>query len=169
MPTKPVIQYAHDGKPIRNPSVNSLSGVAYFYTKGIDGQPRIPTSRLIEILADLGVTDPKGSSFSVTLPNGVVLSSTAGALAEPSRQLKASKPKGVVNKIDRLAALRNEGEAVKAWKANGGAGPRPETPATDAKCAELQAKAASTATKTDVTPITKASQTRRPSRAAATA
>ena len=89
-------QYHQNGKPITNPSVNSLSGIAYFYTKGIDGKERITTDRLIEVLADLGVSDPRGSSFEVTLPNGRVIKAEAGAIEGNTRT--PGKAKGKVAK-----------------------------------------------------------------------
>jgi hypothetical protein len=64
------LQYVVDGKLIKNPSVNSLSGVAYFHTKGIGGQDRVPTARLEELLKASGAEDPRRIPFSVDLPNG---------------------------------------------------------------------------------------------------
>lgn len=65
----------HDGHPMPD-SQNSLSSVAYYYTKAIDGDaPRVSTDRLIALLAEKGVADPRGSSWDVKLPNGITLSS----------------------------------------------------------------------------------------------
>jgi hypothetical protein len=86
---KPVMQYFWDGHLIKNPSVNSLSGFAYFYTKGIDKKDRISTKRLEELLAEAGVAEPRNSNFEATLPNGRVIK---GVLAG-TKALAPSKPK----------------------------------------------------------------------------
>lgn len=104
-------QYHQNGKPITNPSVNSLSGIAYFYTKGIDGRDRITTERLVEVLAGLGVKDPRGSSYEVTLPNGRVIKAVAGAVEGTTRQ--AAKA-GTATK--KAAAPKKPGAEAKAAK-----------------------------------------------------
>lgn len=71
------VRFSHDGKPMPD-SQNKISSVAYYFTKGIDGDaPRISTGALVELLGSLGVTEVETSEWSVTLPNGVVLSAAA--------------------------------------------------------------------------------------------
>jgi hypothetical protein len=72
------LQYIVNGKPITNPSVNKLSGVAYFHTKGIDDKDRVGAERLAEILRAQGVGDPRTDPFEeVVLPNGKRLAGIA--------------------------------------------------------------------------------------------
>lgn len=165
---KPIMQYFREGKPITNPSVNHLAGVAYSYTKGVDGKDRISAKRLREILAELGVGDPRCEAFDVQLPGGMRISATVGALAPvPAKSPKAStpkttpKPKPEVNasgltpaaqaKADHIQALKDEGKAVKAWHDKGEHGPRPATPAMDKANAALQASEAKARAKADAT------------------
>lgn len=138
---KVVIQYSVDGNPITNPSVNALSGIAYFYTKGIKGadHPRIGVKELTALLAKAGVTDPKTTAFSVTLPNGKVLSATIGALAEKvARVKKADSPEAKAKKATDSARVAQgkkaitEATALKKWKDGGEKGERPDTSTLDA-------------------------------------
>jgi len=145
------MQYSRDGKPIVNPSVNSLSGFAYFYTKGIDDKPRVSVARLEKILKGLGVTDPRSEAFEVALPNGVVIAGTptegdapkaakkATAVEDPAA-VAAAKEAAAKTKLARIDEMKAEGTKVKAWKDGGEVGPRPETPVTDKRTAELEAK-----------------------------
>lgn len=147
---KLVIQYAINDAPITNPSVNSLSGVAYFYTKGVDGKPqgRIGVKRLTEILNGLGVQNPASEAFSnVTLPNDKALSATVGELAERvPRVKKADRPEVKADrqaKLDRLERNKNaqaQAKALKAWKEGGEVGERPDTTDFDALTVALARK-----------------------------
>lgn len=118
---KPVVQYHADGVPITNPSVNSLSGVAYFHTKCIDGTAHhVTTARLTEILTDLGVEHPKTEAFDVTLPNGKRIHATIGELApRPERKpgQHATPPRSAP------AEPAPQGEPVKAPAAQRPSGP----------------------------------------------
>ena len=69
------VRYSHDGKPCSD-SQNRLSSCAWFFTRGIsEATPdRIGVAELVEVLATLGVTDPREPGWSVELPNGVRLS-----------------------------------------------------------------------------------------------
>ena len=113
-------QYHQNGKPITNPSVNSLSGIAYFYTKGIDGKDRITTERLVEVLADLGVADPRNTSFEVTLPNGRVIKAEAGAIEGTTRtpgKAKGTTTKAPPTKAEKEARAKKRAATIDQMKA----------------------------------------------------
>lgn len=143
---KVVIQYATDGKPITNPSVNSLSGIAYFHTKGVDGdRKRITTSELTALLNAAGIVNPKSEAFSVVLANGKTVSATIGVLAEKiARVKKADRPEVQAEKLASNARLeRNknaqaQAKALKAWKDGGEVGERPDTKDLDALTVALE-------------------------------
>jgi hypothetical protein len=167
--SKAPIQYYRNGNPITNPSMNKLSGIAYFYTRGIDDLPRVTTERLSQILADLGVTDPRAQFDEVELPNGTRISATVGRLAPVSspkvraRAAEAAKSGGSKRgagsklsadgqaRLDRVEAMRKEGAAVKAWEDGGKVGRRPETPVCDAHEATQREEAAKRAKKANQT------------------
>lgn len=78
-PAAPVlVRFHHDDKPLPD-SQNKISSVAYYFTKGIDGDdPRISTIALRDILTTAGVEDIEGKPWGpVTLANGVKLHATA--------------------------------------------------------------------------------------------
>lgn len=72
VPARPAVRFFHDGKPMPD-SQNKLASVAYQFTKGIGGADvkRIGTADLVALLAKAGITDPAGSAWEHTLPNGV--------------------------------------------------------------------------------------------------
>ena len=76
------LNYVVNGKPITNKSVNSLSGVAYFHTKGIGEGDRVPTAMLEELLRAEGAEDPRRVPFEVVLPNGKVLAGVAPTVSD---------------------------------------------------------------------------------------
>jgi hypothetical protein len=144
---KPVMQYVIDGRPITNPSVNNLANIAYFYTKGVDGErARINVKELKALIEKLGFKgDPKAEVFSVTLPNGKVLSAEVGKLAEKvARVKKADQPEAVAKRrasTDRVARMKRSQEqakALKAWKGGGEQGERPDTTDLDALTTQLE-------------------------------
>lgn len=113
-------QFHQNGKPITNPSVNSLSGIAYFYTKGIDGQDRITTERLVEVLAGLGVADPRNTSFEVTLPNGRTIKAEAGAIEGATRspgKAKGTTKKAPPTKAEKEARAKKRADTIDQMKA----------------------------------------------------
>lgn len=68
---KATVTFTKDGKAVGT-SQQRLSSMAYWYTKGIDGDsPRVSVARFREVLAELGVTDPETTTWAVTLPNGI--------------------------------------------------------------------------------------------------
>lgn len=167
---KAVMQYAIDGVPITNPSVNSLSGVAYFHTKGVAAdKPHIKTVELMALLVKAGVTEPKTTAFTVTLPNGKVLSATVGTLApKVERVKKADRPEAVaekqknVDRVERVKQSQAEATLLKKWKDGGEVGPRPDTSTLDelttlraAKPTKGAKKVAAQAGKVTIKPATK--------------
>lgn len=146
---KVIIQYAINGNPITNPSVNSLSGIAYFHTKKVDGKAKgqIGVERLTEILLSLGVTEPTTTAFSVELPNGKTLSATIGKLAERVPRVKKSEtPEAKAEKVKNKTRAENSKLAItqatelKKWKNSGEVGERPDTSALDAITTLREAK-----------------------------
>lgn len=117
-----------NGKPIAA-SQNKLSSVAYYSTKGIDeSRPaRCSTARLLEVLAGLGVASPGSTSWDVTLPNGILLSSRVdgdttevpgAAEAAARRSNRVSGPEGRRARArDRVAAVTEQIAAARAAKA----------------------------------------------------
>jgi hypothetical protein len=152
---KVVIQYAIDGVPITNPSVNSLSGVAYFHTKGVEaGTDRITTKQLVEALSKAGIENPKTTAFTFPLGNGKTLTATVGALAEKvARVKKADQPDAVAKKLvakarlERQTLAKTEAAALSAWRKGGEVGPKPETPNLDALGVSLARKETKAAAK----------------------
>lgn len=138
---KSVVQYWRNGEPITNPSVNSLSGVAYFYTKGVDGdRPRITTDELIALLKKAGVEVPVTKPFEVTLPGpkATVIKATIGKLEEHKPRVKksetpAAKAAAAATKksATNVRTAKAETEALQAWEDGGKKGPRPATPQLD--------------------------------------
>jgi hypothetical protein len=135
------VQYYRDGKPITNPSVNSLSGVAFTYCKGVDGKPRVSVKRLIEVLAELGVGNPRSEAFDVQLPGGMRISATVGSLVP-------HQPKATTSEAAATAAAKGA-KATPAKKA-------PATKATAKKAPAAKKPPA----RRPARPVTKASQTR---------
>jgi hypothetical protein len=141
-----LVQYFRDGNPITNPSVNSLSGVAFFHTKGWkpesqrvvkDGETldRVNVDTLAAWLAKHGVKDPKTAFGPVTLPGGQAISATVGELAphvprtpkEDTPEAKAKKEadaKAVEGVKAARKKLASEGAAAVA-KQYGAAKPKP--------------------------------------------
>lgn len=71
------VDFSHDGKACP-PSQNRLSSLAWYYTKGIDGdEPRISAAALTALLAKAGIDEPNAKAWTHTLPNGVKLSAKA--------------------------------------------------------------------------------------------
>lgn len=78
-PRGTTVQFVHDGKPMAG-SQNKLSSVAWYHTKGVlsEGSPRMSCDQLRNLLVDEGIADPANAAgWTVTLPNGVVLSTVA--------------------------------------------------------------------------------------------
>lgn len=73
---KATVTFTKDGKPVGT-SQQRLSSMAYWYTKGIDGDaPRVSVARFRVILAGLGVTEPETTTWAVELPNGIKIGAT---------------------------------------------------------------------------------------------
>lgn len=73
---KATVTFTKDGKAVGT-SQQRLSSMAYWYTKGIDGDtPRVSVARFREVLAELGVTEPETTTWAVTLPNGIKIGAT---------------------------------------------------------------------------------------------
>lgn len=87
------IQYSHDGKAMPA-SQNKLSSMAYYFTKGIDGDTaRVSTERFIELLTKGGASDPRSSNFSVNLSNGITISAVvAGTVASAAPKAAPKAP-----------------------------------------------------------------------------
>jgi hypothetical protein len=149
------------------------------------GKPWLNSENFVKLVHDLGVQDIS-KDFEVTLPNGNVIAVRYGQGGSPvsppkaraEKAPKAAKKTTAKPNAERLAAMNAELAAVAEWKANGEQGDKPATPLNDARNAEIKAQreakaaerearltaaAPKAAAKKDaeVTPITKASQTRR--------
>lgn len=135
----------HDGHPMPD-SQNSLSSVAYYYTKTIDGDaPRVSTDRLIALLVEKGVTDPRGTSWDVKLPNGITLSSRVDG------DTKAVK---VIDRPKAAPAAKKSTPAKKAAPAKAAA---KKTTTSRRSTPAKKAPAAKKTSKRDVTPRLKES------------
>ncbi len=76
------VDYFHDGKACPA-SQNRLSSLAWYYTKGIDGdEPRISAAALVILLKKAGVENPTTTAWKVELPNGVTLQAKARKAAK---------------------------------------------------------------------------------------
>lgn len=103
---------------------NSLSGVAYFQTSGIDNKSpdRVSTKRLTEILKRLGVKDPLGTDWDVELPNGVAIGHRAS-----TSKVKAVRAKRSPSGGDKVVAAIRIPAPSKATLARKQVTPRPKT------------------------------------------
>lgn len=69
------LRFHRNGRPLASSRGSQFACLAYFYTKGVDGnRPRITTGELRAILTAAGITDPTTTEWEHTLPNGVTLS-----------------------------------------------------------------------------------------------
>lgn len=66
------VRYYRNGKLLSERY--KVGELAWFFSKGIDGDKPVSSKRFVELLAGLGVADPRGSEFDVVLPNGEHLS-----------------------------------------------------------------------------------------------
>lgn len=162
-------------------AVATLVGVRRVYPKATDAKTAMTNfvvSRLNECLAaseiaswdyaikidgTLLLTVNKGGSDGKEITDGPRGIAKALGFEKPKAERTAGSNGGTepVNgngltnsqqaKADRIAAMKAEGAAVKAWKAAGEVGPKPATPVSDKAEADLKAKEAKAAGKTEAT------------------
>lgn len=104
---------------------NSVSSIAYQYTRGIGGPDvrRLSSTALRAVLADLGVADPKAPPWKATLPNGVeleaVVDGTVPVTEAPKRRTPAEEaaPSSIVAAVVESAKSGPNAEATKATNA----------------------------------------------------
>lgn len=122
---KVAVQFYKNGRAV-NPGDNCLSSLAWFFTKGIDGDRRLKSAELRALLTEkLGHGELESTSWDLLLPNGITLSARVPGdepppmLEEVRKSSSRSKGKTGVAGAARVvfhSAAMDEARAKKAGK-----------------------------------------------------
>ena len=163
------VWFTHGQKVVRSRPY-SLAWVALEHTKNISGPAHLSTDALRGVLADLGVADPKVPGWQVTLPNGVhvaYLPEGQTPTDVPDRPARATRRATEKSGGSNLDLAKQAAAVLKEAGRYSGARKITITKENMAQIAgssveQIQAmEPTSPEVQPDVTPITKASQTRK--------
>lgn len=162
-PAKPDVTFYVNGKPRLQRTSPRPYTFSYLAGETVGGKGS--SAKLRDMLAKAGIADPEHTNWDFTLPNGKTIGARIPGAEPPAVPEKPAKAEKAAGSAQKLADLKAEAEAVKAWKAGGEKGPRPETPLTDRyNAAQAEADRAKASAKAERDAAEKAAKAERASK-----